>query len=171
MTTRGPIFTVGRQGRFVLVADESGDYPGARTITNAAEDTVAQLARRFPDLAKLVVLYRDTDGHWDRLLVGPDGTFAGFTVFDAQHTTAEAAMEEVGQADMERCFAAISAATADFDRETVAVSLCSMLASIIDAQRGDDDDVSDFVDKVAAGMKAEIGDNRARREFGLTNAG
>jgi hypothetical protein len=55
-----------------LVDDDRG-----KTITNDAEGVVEDLRRGGYDLARARVIYRDTMGRWDELVV-QSGRFAGF---------------------------------------------------------------------------------------------
>lgn len=50
---------------------------GGRSVTNDAENVVAELAARF-NLRQRRIVYCDTEGRWDGLAVADDGTFAGF---------------------------------------------------------------------------------------------
>src|SRR5690242_17757597 len=52
------------------------DHDRGRSVTNDAENVIADLAQQF-DLTKFRVIYRDTRGVWDELLA-KDGRFAGF---------------------------------------------------------------------------------------------
>jgi len=54
------------------------DQDGPRSVTNDAENVIAALAADF-DLSQYQVIYRDTRGIWDQLLVNPAGRFAGFS--------------------------------------------------------------------------------------------
>ena len=74
--------------RFEFVGIDSGvpvicdlDMPGHRSVTNAAEAVVpavlaevAEIAGNHPD----VIVYRDSMGQFDGLLVGDGDSFAGF---------------------------------------------------------------------------------------------
>ena len=53
------------------------DEPGTRSVTNDAEQVVPELHARgmLPPGRRLI--YRDSDGVWDELLIA-DGQFAGF---------------------------------------------------------------------------------------------
>ncbi len=57
----------------ICVTDENGP----RSVTNDAEAVIADLARKGVDLASMPVVYRDTEGTWDQLVV-EDGRFDGF---------------------------------------------------------------------------------------------
>jgi hypothetical protein len=69
---------------FVLVVDQDE----GTSVTNNAEHVIADLTRAQV-LAGRRVLYRDTDGRWDELVV-QGGVFAGFAPIGA--TTLEAAI-------------------------------------------------------------------------------
>ena len=59
------------------------DHDQGKSITNDAENVIADLAARF-DLSKCRVIYRDTRGVWDQLLVDRTGHFAGFSSLNAR---------------------------------------------------------------------------------------
>jgi hypothetical protein len=54
------------------------DHDQGKSVTNDAENVVADLAANF-DLSKYLVIYRDTRGIWDQILVDRTGHFAGFS--------------------------------------------------------------------------------------------
>lgn len=54
------------------------DHDQGKSVTNDAENVVADLAGSF-DLSRYRVIYRDTRGIWDELLVDRTGHFAGFS--------------------------------------------------------------------------------------------
>jgi hypothetical protein len=54
------------------------DYDQGRSVTNDADNVIADLAADF-DLSRYRVIYRDTRGIWDELLVDRTGRFAGFS--------------------------------------------------------------------------------------------
>jgi hypothetical protein len=54
------------------------DHCLGKSVTNDAESVIADLAARF-DLSKYRVIYRDSMGTWDQLLVDRTGHFAGFS--------------------------------------------------------------------------------------------
>jgi hypothetical protein len=54
------------------------DHDAGRSVTNDAENVIADLAAVF-DLSKYHVIYRDTRGIWDQLLVDCTGHFVGFS--------------------------------------------------------------------------------------------
>lgn len=81
-STRGPTRA---RWSFVLEGDDFvllEDLGGATSVTNDAEAVVAELARRCP-LAGRRVLYRDSEGRWDELLV-EGGRFKGFAPIRAK---------------------------------------------------------------------------------------
>jgi hypothetical protein len=53
------------------------DHDEGKSVTNDAENVIADLAACF-DLSKHRVIYRDTRGIWDEILVDRSGRFAGF---------------------------------------------------------------------------------------------
>jgi hypothetical protein len=57
------------------------DYDQGRSVTNDAENVIADLAACF-DLSRYRVIYRDTRGIWDELLVDRTGRFAGFSTIN-----------------------------------------------------------------------------------------
>ena len=54
------------------------DHCQGKSVTNDAEHVIADLAAHF-DLTRYRVIYRDSFGTWDRLLVDRTGHFAGFS--------------------------------------------------------------------------------------------
>lgn len=54
------------------------DHDQGKSVTNDAENVIADLAANF-DLSKYLVIHRDTRGIWDQLLVDRTGHFAGFS--------------------------------------------------------------------------------------------
>lgn len=67
----------------VLVVDESGRF-GGPSVTNAAAEVIDRLGRLVPDLERWRVIYADTDGVWDELVLSPDGRFAAFGLLRAR---------------------------------------------------------------------------------------
>lgn len=55
------------------------DHGGGKSVTNDAENVIADLARQGFDLSKHPVIYQDTRGIWDQILVDRTGRFAGFS--------------------------------------------------------------------------------------------
>jgi hypothetical protein len=54
------------------------DHNGGKSVTNDAENVIADLAPDF-DLSRYRVIYKDTRGIWDQMLVDRTGHFAGFS--------------------------------------------------------------------------------------------
>jgi hypothetical protein len=54
------------------------DHDQGKSVTNDAENVIADLSACF-DLSKHQVIYRDTRGIWDQLLVDCSGRFTGFS--------------------------------------------------------------------------------------------
>jgi hypothetical protein len=54
------------------------DHDQGKSVTNDAENVIADLASDF-DLSQYRVIYRDTRGIWDEMLVDRTGQFAGFS--------------------------------------------------------------------------------------------
>jgi hypothetical protein len=54
------------------------DHDAGRSVTNDAENVIADLAADF-DLSKYHVIYRDTRRIWDQILVDRTGHFVGFS--------------------------------------------------------------------------------------------
>lgn len=52
-------------------------------LPNDADNVIADLAANF-DLSKYLVIYRDTRGIYDQLLVDSTGHFAGFSSLNAR---------------------------------------------------------------------------------------
>jgi hypothetical protein len=55
------------------------DHDGSRSVTNDADKVIADLAAQGFDLSRYLVIYKDTRGIWDQLLVDRTGRFAGFS--------------------------------------------------------------------------------------------
>jgi hypothetical protein len=55
------------------------DHDEGRSVTNDAENVIGDLTQQGFDLSKYRVIYRDTHGIWDQLLVDRTGRFAGFS--------------------------------------------------------------------------------------------
>jgi hypothetical protein len=73
MPTPRTSYSVTEQGEFLCLVD-SGQ---GRSITNDAEAVIADLAAAGHDLAAKRLLYRDTMGYWDELVV-KNGQFSHF---------------------------------------------------------------------------------------------
>jgi hypothetical protein len=54
------------------------DHDDGKSVTNDAENVIRDLEANF-DLSKYRVIYRDTRGIWDEMLVDRTGRFAGFS--------------------------------------------------------------------------------------------
>ena len=54
------------------------DHGGATSIARDADNVIADLAAEF-DLSKYLVIFKDTRGIWDQILVDRTGRFAGFS--------------------------------------------------------------------------------------------
>jgi hypothetical protein len=63
------------------------DHDHGRSVTNDAENVIADLAADF-DLSRYLVIYRDTRGIWDQLLVDRTGHFAGFSSINERDPSA-----------------------------------------------------------------------------------
>lgn len=63
------------------------DHDQGKTVTNDADNVIADLAACF-DLSRYQVIYRDTRGIWDQLLVDRTGHFAGFSSLNERHLSA-----------------------------------------------------------------------------------
>ena len=74
-------------GRVIAIIDRDE----GRSVTNDADRVIATLATNF-DLSGYRVIYRDTRGVWDELLVA-DGKFDGFRCIN--ETELEAALAKV----------------------------------------------------------------------------
>jgi hypothetical protein len=77
-------------GQRVVALVDACDGP---TITNAAEDVIADLQSRGILLAIDRVVYCDSDGRWDELCVGGEG-FVGFRLLGVY--SLEAALARLG---------------------------------------------------------------------------
>ena len=54
------------------------DHDQGRTVTNDAANVIDDLKRQGFDLSKYHVIFKDTRGIWDQILVDRTGHFAGF---------------------------------------------------------------------------------------------
>ena len=63
------------------------DYDHGRSVTNDAENVIADLDACF-DLSKYQLIYRDTRGIWDQILVDRTGHFAGFSSINERDLSA-----------------------------------------------------------------------------------
>jgi hypothetical protein len=64
------------------------DHDGARSVTNDAENVIGDLVCQGFDLSKYLVIYKDTRGIWDHLLVDRTGRFAGFSSINERDLSA-----------------------------------------------------------------------------------
>jgi hypothetical protein len=69
------------------------DVDRGRSVTNDAANIFAKLIGWGLDLDAHRVIYRDSTGTWDELLVGPHGSFGGFGPLGAR--TEEEALEKL----------------------------------------------------------------------------
>lgn len=75
----------------VLLRDQS--RLGGKTITNEPEAVIEKVGRFVPDLSKRRVLYADSDGVWDELLLDGRGRFRDYGLIRAR--TVDGAIEHV----------------------------------------------------------------------------
>lgn len=64
------------------------DHDQGRSVTNDADNVIADLAAQGFDLSRYLVIYRDTRGIWDQLLVDSTGHFAGFSSINERDLSA-----------------------------------------------------------------------------------
>jgi hypothetical protein len=69
------VYSLAVHGNVIAITD----HDGGRSVTNDAENVIADLARQGFDLSRHPVIYQDTRGIWDQLLVDRTGRFAGFS--------------------------------------------------------------------------------------------
>ena len=74
--------TIHRTGSTFSVVERPGflcliDHDEGRSVTNDAENVIASLRAAAYDLTTNRVIYRDTRGVWDEIVIA-DGAFAGF---------------------------------------------------------------------------------------------
>lgn len=55
------------------------DHRESRSVTNDAENVIEDLVRQGFDLMQYHLIYKDTRGIWDQILVDRTGHFAGFS--------------------------------------------------------------------------------------------
>jgi hypothetical protein len=60
------------------------DHAEGKSVTNDAENVIADLIRRGFDLSQYRVIYKDTRGIWVQMLVDRTGHFAGFSSTNAR---------------------------------------------------------------------------------------
>ena len=63
------------------------DLNGPKSVTNDAENVIRDLDASF-DLSKYLVIYRDTRGIYDQLLVDRTGHFVGFSSINERNLPA-----------------------------------------------------------------------------------
>ena len=68
---------------------------GGPSITNAAEDVVVAVALLVPDLHRRRVIYQDSDGVWDELVIDSAGRFVDFRLIRAR--TLQGAIDDIRQ--------------------------------------------------------------------------
>ena len=64
------------------------DHDEGKSVTNDAENVIDDLARQGFDLSLYRVIYRDTRGIWDQMLVDRTGHFAGFSSINERDLSA-----------------------------------------------------------------------------------
>jgi hypothetical protein len=64
------------------------DHDGPRSVTNDADNVIADLAAQGFDLSRYLVIYKNTRGIWDQLLVDRTGRFAGFSSINERDLSA-----------------------------------------------------------------------------------
>ena len=64
------------------------DHDQGRSVTNDAENVIADLVVQGFDLSRYLVIYRDARGIWDQLLVDRTGHFAGFSSINERDLSA-----------------------------------------------------------------------------------
>lgn len=64
--------------RVLRIWDTSDSYDGAISVTNAAERVLAEIKTSLGGKLPKIIIYKDTEGLWDRMIPGADGqvTFA-----------------------------------------------------------------------------------------------
>ncbi|EGL53861.1 MULTISPECIES: hypothetical protein [Methylophaga] len=77
-TPTPPVFSYTLQhyaGHHVLcITDDFDNSRPSITVTNTAEYVLKDIANEIGQLPELII-YRDTQGHWDRMLMSQTGTF------------------------------------------------------------------------------------------------
>ena len=58
------------------------DHDNGKSLTNDAENVIDDLARQGFDLSQYRVIYKDTCGVWDQMMVDRTGHFAGFSTLN-----------------------------------------------------------------------------------------
>lgn len=64
------------------------DHDQGRSVTNDAGNVIADLAAQGFDLSRYLVIFKDTRGIWDQLLVDRTGRFAGFSSINERDLSA-----------------------------------------------------------------------------------
>ena len=64
------------------------DHDGPRSVTNDADNVIADLVSQGFDLSHYHVIYKDTRGIWDQILVDRTGHFAGFSSINERDLSA-----------------------------------------------------------------------------------
>ena len=64
------------------------DHDQGRSVTNDAENIIADLAAQGFDLSRYLVIYKDTRGIWDQLLVDRTRRCAGFSSINERDLSA-----------------------------------------------------------------------------------
>lgn len=87
LTPTPPVFSFSIRhyaGHNILcITDDFDEARPSITVTNTAEYVLKNIAKQIGQLPELIV-YRDTQGHWDRMVVSPTGTFMGITAIVPQ---------------------------------------------------------------------------------------
>ena len=68
------VYSYTLHGNVIAIAD----HGAGKSVTNDADNVIADLAANF-DLSKYRVIYQDTRGIWDEMLIDRTGRFAGFS--------------------------------------------------------------------------------------------
>lgn len=77
------IKTIGKI-KVLSIVDLHGEGCPSITVTNGVELVLNEITRKIGALPKFIV-YKDTDGFWDRIKARPDGTFVGFAPIKPGH--------------------------------------------------------------------------------------
>ena len=64
------------------------DHDQGKSVTNDAENVIDDLVRQGFDLMRYHVIYKDTRGIWDQILVDRTGHFAGFSSINQRDLSA-----------------------------------------------------------------------------------
>jgi hypothetical protein len=71
------------QGNVIAITDPDD---GGKSVTNDAENVIGDFVEKGFDLSKYRVIYRDTPGIWDEMLV-EDGAFVDFRSLNERELT------------------------------------------------------------------------------------